>query len=453
MRGLDGKTAIVAGGSTLIGQDVAEALAGYGCNVVIADINAADGEAAAKKLGAKARFIRCDITSDAEIAALVKATVEATGRLDYLVNVACTYLDNGAETTRADWLTAFNVNVVGSVMLMQAARPHLKKNKGAIVNFGSISARVAQTGRWVYPVSKAAILQLTRNQAMDLAPDGIRVNAVSPGWTWSNIMVELTKGNRAKTDGVAQPVPSARPHRQSRRSRGSGRVPALGQCELHHRHRHPRRWRLHRDGPGARRARDSASDGIERSQHGWRSTGEADEFAKRVITIVGGGQSGLQLGNGLLSGRLRRPPRAGPHGRRHPQRQSDVEPMHVRQGLELRARARAQFLGQGMPDRRFDQLHRSGARRVRQQGDRLERHARQAGAGGRPARQISALDAGIRKARRHDRIQGGGAAPTSKNTPPIPISSSSPPARAISPVCSNATRRKASSTRRSARSR
>ena len=205
MRGLDGKTAIVSGGSTLIGHTVAATLVGYGCNVVIADINTADGETAAKKLGAKARFIRCDITSDDDIAALVKGTIDATGRLDFLVNVACTYLDNGADTTRADWLTAFNVNVVGSVMLMQAVRPHLKKNKGAIVNFGSISARVAQTGRWVYPVAKAAILQLTRNQAMDLAPDGIRVNAVSPGWTWSNIMVELTKGNRAKTDGVAKP--------------------------------------------------------------------------------------------------------------------------------------------------------------------------------------------------------------------------------------------------------
>jgi hypothetical protein len=94
---------------------------------------------------------------------------------------------------------------VGSLILMQAARPHLKKNKGAIVNFGSISSRVAQTGRWVYPVSKAALLQLTRNQAMDLAPDGIRVNAVSPGWTWSNIMVQLTHGDRAKTDRVAKP--------------------------------------------------------------------------------------------------------------------------------------------------------------------------------------------------------------------------------------------------------
>ena len=62
MRGLDGKTAIVAGGSTLIGQSVAETLAGYGCNVVIVDINVADGEAAATKLGGKTRFIRCDLT-------------------------------------------------------------------------------------------------------------------------------------------------------------------------------------------------------------------------------------------------------------------------------------------------------------------------------------------------------------------------------------------------------
>jgi NAD(P)-dependent dehydrogenase (short-subunit alcohol dehydrogenase family) len=205
MRGLANKTAIVAGGATLIGQAVAETLIGYGVDVVIADIAVADGEAAAKRLGAKARFIKADLTSDAEIQALVEGAVAATGRLDFLVNVACTYLDNAAETSRADWLKAFDVNVVGSVVLMQAARPHLARNKGAIVNFGSISSRVAQTGRWVYPVSKAAILQLTRNQAMDLAPDGIRVNAVSPGWTWSNIMVQLTHDNRAKTDAVARP--------------------------------------------------------------------------------------------------------------------------------------------------------------------------------------------------------------------------------------------------------
>lgn len=203
MRGLEGRSAIVSGGATLIGQAVAETLLGYGVRVVIADINEADGAAAAVRLGAT--FVRADVTRDEDVRALVETTVEATGRLDFLVNVACTYLDNGAETSRADWLTALDVNVVGSVMLMQAARPHLKANRGAIVNFGSISARVAQTGRWVYPVCKAAILQLTRNQAMDLAPDGIRVNAVSPGWTWSNIMVQLTGDDRAKADRVAAP--------------------------------------------------------------------------------------------------------------------------------------------------------------------------------------------------------------------------------------------------------
>lgn len=205
MRGLKDRTAIVSGGATMIGQAVAEVLAGYGVKVVIADINEADGSAAAERLGANVSFIRTDVTSDEDIKALVEETVKRTGRLDFLVNVACTYLDNGANTSRADWLTAFNVNVVGSIMLMQAAHAHLKANKGAIVNFGSISSRVAQTGRWVYPVAKAAILQLTRNQAMDLAPDGIRVNAVSPGWTWSNIMNQLTNGNRAKTDSVAKP--------------------------------------------------------------------------------------------------------------------------------------------------------------------------------------------------------------------------------------------------------
>ncbi|OLP53055.1 short-chain dehydrogenase [Rhizobium rhizosphaerae] len=202
MRGLNGKTAIISGGATLIGRGVAEVLASYGVTPVIADINAAGGRAVAAAVPG-AHFIETDITSDASVAALVAKVVETTGRLDFLVNVACTYLDNGAETTRADWLKALDINLVGSVVLMQAARPHLAKNRGAIVNFGSISARLAQTGRWVYPVSKAAILQLTRNQAMDLASDGIRVNAVSPGWTWSNVMVELTGDVREKADKVA----------------------------------------------------------------------------------------------------------------------------------------------------------------------------------------------------------------------------------------------------------
>ena len=200
MRGLEGRTAIVPGGATKIGQAVVEAFNAHGANVMVADINA---EGALSFSGDNVAFQQTDIRSDDQIKDLVTATVDRFGRIDLLVNVACSYVDNGADSPRSEWLETLDVNIVGSVMLMQAAREELKKYKGAIVNFGSISSRVAQTGRWLYPVSKAAILQLTRNQAMDLAPDGIRVNAVSPGWTWSNIMEQLTEGDRAKTDRVA----------------------------------------------------------------------------------------------------------------------------------------------------------------------------------------------------------------------------------------------------------
>ena len=202
MRGLAGKVAIVPGGATKIGQAVVAAFRDAGVRVMIGDINA---EAGAAMVGEGVAFTQCDLRDDAQIAALVQAARDAFGRIDFLVNVACSYLDNGGASTRAEWLESLDVNIVGSVMLMQAARADLAATKGAIVNFGSISARVAQTGRWLYPVSKAAILQLTRNQAMDLAPEGIRANSVSPGWTWSNIMDQLTGGDRAKTDGVAAP--------------------------------------------------------------------------------------------------------------------------------------------------------------------------------------------------------------------------------------------------------
>ena len=202
MRGLEGKVAIVPGGATKIGAAIVAAFRAAGAKVMIADINAKAGSALA---GDGVAFKETNLREDDDIAALVRATRDKFGRIDFLVNVACSYLDNGVDSTRAEWLESLDVNIVGSVMLMQAARADLAKNKGAIVNFGSISSRVAQTGRWLYPVSKAAILQLTRNQAMDLAPDGIRVNAVSPGWTWSNIMDDLTGGNREKTDGVAAP--------------------------------------------------------------------------------------------------------------------------------------------------------------------------------------------------------------------------------------------------------
>jgi len=203
MDGIKDKVAIVTGGATLIGAAVVQAFHKAGCRVVIADINEKDGEKIAGELKPNVLFSKTDLVDDKQVSACIEKTVKAFGGIDFLVNLACVYIDNALASTRQEWLDSYNVNVVGGAMMLQAARPHIaKRGGGAVVNFGSISAKVAQTGRWLYPVTKAAILQLTRNEAMDLAADKIRVNSVSPGWTWCRLMDDLTHGDRAKTDKV-----------------------------------------------------------------------------------------------------------------------------------------------------------------------------------------------------------------------------------------------------------
>ncbi|MBR0565330.1 SDR family oxidoreductase [Azoarcus sp. L1K30] len=204
MKGIKGKVAIVTGGATMIGEAVAAELIACGARVVLADIDALKGAAAAERLGRDARFHQTDVSHDADIARCIDATETAFGGIDYLVNCACTYVDNGAASTRAEWNQALDVNLVGAAMMLQACRPQMvKRGGGAVVNFASISASAAQSGRWLYPVSKAAIVQFTRSAALDLASEGIRVNAVSPGWTWSSIIETLSGGDKAKADSVA----------------------------------------------------------------------------------------------------------------------------------------------------------------------------------------------------------------------------------------------------------
>lgn len=216
MSALKGRTAIVTGGVTKVGQGVVTALRDAGATVVVADI-APDGGMVTKELGEGIQYSHTDITDDAAVTELVENTAREHGGLDILVNLACTYKDDGASSGRADWLEALNVNLVSAVMAANTARPHLAKSgHGAIINFTSISSSVAQTGRWLYPASKAALVQITRSMAVDFAADGIRVNSVSPGWVWSNIMDSLSNGSLEKTDSVAAPFHAlgrvGRPH-------------------------------------------------------------------------------------------------------------------------------------------------------------------------------------------------------------------------------------------------
>ncbi|HEF8773966.1 MULTISPECIES: SDR family oxidoreductase [Providencia] len=203
MKGLNSKIAIVTGGATKIGATVAKVLSSYGVKVTIFDIDQTNGEKVAQS-EPNIDFLAVDITDDQQLKLGIDRVAQKYGQLDFLVNLAATYLDEGQSSTRQDWLTALNINVVSAVMAAQFAQPHfVQAGKGAIVNFTSISSSVAQTGRWLYPASKATMLEVTRSQAMDYAADGIRVNSVSPGWTWSRVMDEITGGDRQKTDRVA----------------------------------------------------------------------------------------------------------------------------------------------------------------------------------------------------------------------------------------------------------
>lgn len=200
---LTGKVAIITGGAASIGAAISRKFHADGARVVIAARSEAKGRAIEAELGEGALFVPTDITDDKALEALVAKAVSRFGRLDVVVNNACSYGDEGPATPRAVWLDTLNVNAVSAAILGELARPHLAAAGGNIVNIGSISGRFAHVGRWAYPVSKATLAHLTRAQALDYAADRIRVNMVTLGHIWSDPFDGLTTGDRAHADKVS----------------------------------------------------------------------------------------------------------------------------------------------------------------------------------------------------------------------------------------------------------
>jgi NAD(P)-dependent dehydrogenase (short-subunit alcohol dehydrogenase family) len=190
------RVAIVTGGNSRIGAAIAAALAADGASVVVAARDAARGEVVAHDIGGT--FVATDIGDDASIL----ECVERFPRIDILVNNAIVYDDSGIESTREQWLSALNVNVVGAAIFVREAAKRMSSGS-SIVNMGSIGGKFGAAGRAIYPASKAALMQLTKNQAAELAPRGIRVNSVSPGWTWSDPLERMTDGDRDVADRAA----------------------------------------------------------------------------------------------------------------------------------------------------------------------------------------------------------------------------------------------------------
>lgn len=218
------RVAIVTGGTDGIGRAAAMELLREGAAVVASALpsDIEGGKRAFGDAGFQPTLLAGDMADEGFRREIVAETAQKHGRVDYLVNNAFSFLAKSTDATRADFQYSFDVGPIGFAAMIQLVAPEMKKQGGgAVVNVSSISAYVAQTNRWTYNMSKGAVTQLTRCAALDLAPDGIRVNSVSPGWIWTR-ETEKAAGNDKEKFGpiwgqyhmlnrMAYPIEIARP--------------------------------------------------------------------------------------------------------------------------------------------------------------------------------------------------------------------------------------------------
>ncbi|MFK1548893.1 SDR family NAD(P)-dependent oxidoreductase [Pseudomonas aeruginosa] len=174
---LQGKVALVTGGLGGIGRAICERFAKEGATVFAGDLV----ESAAVP---GSRFVRLDVTSEESVREAIEAVRRSAGKLDVLVNAAGIEIEKTIEqTSLADWNRVFAVNVTGTFLVSKYALPLLRESGSAsIVNFGSYDGFIADPGLAAYCASKGAVHALTRAMACDHGPEGIRVNAICPGY-------------------------------------------------------------------------------------------------------------------------------------------------------------------------------------------------------------------------------------------------------------------------------
>lgn len=169
-----GKTVLVTGGASGIGRATAEAYAAAGANIAIADI-------APTACPDTWEVIRCDVAKVSDCERAITQTVSRFGRLDVVVNAAGVWTEGESATmTEAQWDRVIDINLKGTFFICRFAIPHLEASGGQILNVASDAGLMGNAGAAIYCASKGGVVLLTKALALELAPSGVRINAICP---------------------------------------------------------------------------------------------------------------------------------------------------------------------------------------------------------------------------------------------------------------------------------
>ncbi len=192
---LKDRVAVVTGAAKGIGWGIAKVFSQEGAKVVVVDWDEPNGVKTAQEIsqaGGEAIFVKCDVSQEDQVAAMVEKTLQAFSRVDALVNNAGVGVyKTFTEATMGDWDRALNVNLKGEILCSRYVVPHmLAQGKGAIVNISSVHSFQTVNGVAPYATSKGGVFALTHAMAIDLGPT-IRVNAIAPGWVYTPLIQSI----------------------------------------------------------------------------------------------------------------------------------------------------------------------------------------------------------------------------------------------------------------------
>ena len=211
---LDGRVAVITGGASGIGAGTAKRFVEEGARVVVADVQIDAGKSLVEELGGVARFVEADVAEEADVAAAVDLAVREFGRLDCMFNNAGILGAVGpiADTAAGDWDRSVAV-LLRSVFLgmKHAARVMIPQRSGVILSTSSTAGIIGGLGPHAYTACKTAIVGLTRSVAAELAPHGVRVNAIAPGMTVTAMTAMTYTGNAADIDVAAERIKASSP--------------------------------------------------------------------------------------------------------------------------------------------------------------------------------------------------------------------------------------------------